>query len=234
MDFRVNCRIGLWLAFLLPLTLPFGYNLFAVSLSLFCTFFPINSLPNAQLILTSSSQAIKKLNASDKQTILPLFALIMICILSRIGIVQVILFTIGYVAFVYILPQFFGSFKRSFSYGEGCLVLQSVIIFAIKSIFNIIHDVHDPSQVEGSFYIIANIGILSLFILCTISFLPFCQVINNSTVFYTIGECIFLDFFIFCVKDKAKFFKSIIKVRQENPKKTPNVPPTSPMKLCQS
>ena len=56
---------------------------------------------------------------------------------------------VAYIIFMMLLQRLFSSFKYSFSYGEGCLVLQSLTVFCVKSILrllkfkrihNMIHD----------------------------------------------------------------------------------------------
>ena len=56
---------------------------------------------------------------------------------------------VAYIIFMMLLQRLFSSFKYSFSYGEGCLVLKSLIVFFVKSILrllkfkrihNMIHD----------------------------------------------------------------------------------------------
>ena len=72
---------------------------------------------------------------------------------------------------------------------EGCLVLQSLVVFCAKSFLSgVVYDDHDPSTVEGSFNIIANVGLVSLLVLCAISYIPMFSFINNSTTFYLTGE----------------------------------------------
>ena len=87
-----------------------------------------------------------------------------------------------------LLPKFFSTFKNSFSYGEGCLVLQSLVVFIVKSFLCVIHDENDPSKVDGSFNIIANVGLISLLSLCSVPYVPFLTFINSSNVFYLTGE----------------------------------------------
>ena len=53
---------------------------------------------------------------------------------------------VAYIIFMMLLQRLFSSFKYSFSYGEGCLVLKSLIVFFVKSIlwllkFKRIHNV---------------------------------------------------------------------------------------------
>ena len=80
------------------------------------------------------------------------------------------------------------------SYGEGCLVLQSLIIFGAKSMLRIIYDEHNPSKVDGSFSIIANVGLVSLLGLCGLSYIPIFNFINSSNTFYLIGKYVFSKF----------------------------------------
>ena len=45
---------------------------------------------------------------------------------------------VAYIIFMMLLQRLFSSFKYSFSYGEGCLVLQSLIVFCVKSILRLL------------------------------------------------------------------------------------------------
>jgi hypothetical protein len=45
---------------------------------------------------------------------------------------------VAYIIFMMLLQRLFSSFKYSFSYGEGCLFLQSLIVFCIKSILRLL------------------------------------------------------------------------------------------------
>ena len=87
-----------------------------------------------------------------------------------------------------LLPKFFSTFKHSFSYGEGCLVLQSLVVFVVKTFLCVINDENDPSKVDGSFNIIANVGLISALVLCSVPYIPLLSFINSSNVFYLTGE----------------------------------------------
>jgi hypothetical protein len=94
---------------------------------------------------------------------------------------------LGFWAYVVSLPRLFVQFKKSFSFGEGCLVLQGVIAFCVKCSLNILSDEHDPSTVQGSFSIIANIGLGSLCLLCLTAYIPHLRLMHNSSLFYIFG-----------------------------------------------
>ena len=45
---------------------------------------------------------------------------------------------VAYIIFMMLLQRIFSTFKHSFSYGEGCLVLKSLIVFFVKSILRLL------------------------------------------------------------------------------------------------
>ena len=49
-----------------------------------------------------------------------------------------ILCLMGYLVFLSFLPKLFQTFKYSFSYGEGCLCLQGLIVFLVKTILRLL------------------------------------------------------------------------------------------------
>ena len=109
-------------------------------------------------------------------------------VLMTLGILGFLLCIFALMMYKLLLPKFFSTFKYSFSYGEGCLVLQSLVVFIMKSFLCVIHDENDPSKVDGSFNIIANVGLISVLVLCTVPYIRMLAFINSSTVFYLSGE----------------------------------------------
>ena len=207
MEFRPNTRHGLWLCFLLPLammlsnfnttniktTYPISNqttNILAYILAIYSTFYALSTpLPSLQ----DSQIRIDILNFVKGQlpVIVSVTVIILLLILTKLGVLGFLLCTIGFLAFKKLLPKVFVTYKRSFSYGEGCLVLQSLIIFGAKSMLRIIYDEHNPSKVDGSFSIIANVGLVSLLGLCGLSYIPIFNFINSSNTFYLIGKYVF-------------------------------------------
>jgi len=201
MEFRPKAREGLWLCFLLPTAMTLTYinrttnthqssyhtaTILSWFLSIHSTYYALSTpLPSFQ-----DSQIRKDLINSSKRhlpAIVITTVIVLILILSMLGILGFVLCIIGYATFMLLLPKFFSTFKRSFSYGEGCLVLQSLVIFGAKSFLCTINDENDPSKVDGSFNIIANVGLISLLGLCSVPYIPLLAFINNSNVFYLTG-----------------------------------------------
>jgi dolichol kinase len=94
---------------------------------------------------------------------------------------------LGYLVFMHLLPRLFKKFKYSFSYGEGCLCLQGLIVFLVKTFLSFINNEHDPTSDIGKFNIIANVGLLSLLVLCSVSYIPMFDFINGSKTFFLTG-----------------------------------------------
>ena len=200
MEFRPNARDGLWLCFLLPIAMMLTYinvsthqtsnltgTLLAFVLSIHSTYFALSApLPSLQ-----KSKIRKSLLTYSKHNfplIVTMTVIVLIMILTTLGVFEFLLCSVCFMIFRRMLPKLFPAFKQSFSYGEGCLVLQSLLVFSAKSFLSFIHDEHDPSTVEGSFNIIANVGLVSLLFLCSVSYIPMFSFINNSSTFYLTGE----------------------------------------------
>jgi len=200
MEFRPKARDGLWLCFLLPIAMMLTYSnvsihqtsdltgtLLAFVLSIHSTYFALSApLPSLQ-----ESRIRKSLLTYSKHNfplIVTMTVIILIMILTTLGVFEFLLCSVCFMIFRRMLPKLFPAFKQSFSYGEGCLVLQSLLVFSAKTFLSFIHDEHNPSTVEGSFNIIANVGLVSLLFLCSVSYIPMFSFINNSSTFYLTGS----------------------------------------------
>ena len=166
--FRSGCGKGLWMATLLPLAmLNDPLILVALSTTIYSIFHSLDH----------KSQT--KFNSAVVLTI-------MIALLSFSSLVSLIACLASFLAFVYALPKLFLTFQASFSYGEGVLVLQSIIVFSAKLFINLAQDVHNRSTVEGSYNIIANVGLGSIGLLCLLHYVPF-RVFQHPSTFYLSG-----------------------------------------------
>lgn len=206
MEFRPKAREGLWLCFLLPIALMLTYinrttnthqssyqtaTILSWFLSIHSIYFALSKpLPSFQDLQIRKD--FMKFSKSHLPAIMTMIVIVMIVILTMLGILGFILCIFGYMTFKVLLPRFFSTFKNSFSYGEGCLVLQSLVVFIVKSFLCVIHDENDPSKVDGSFNIIANVGLISLLSLCSVPYVPFLTFINSSNVFYLTGSSMIL------------------------------------------
>lgn len=194
--YRSNTRLGLWLCFLLPLATfqtssDWAMKILSISTSAQALNFALSSLLPlkniTQLFYTPSSMINTMMNYEHLGSLVTL-----LCVLSFMltSFLETTVIALAFVGFSLILPQFFNTFKGTFSYGEGCLVLQCMTFYASKSLLNFVNDIHDPTTIEGSFSIIANVGLTSLFVLCACSYVPLFAFINSSTTFYATGESI--------------------------------------------
>jgi len=206
MKFRPRASDGLWLCFLLPTAMMLTYinrttnthqssyqsaSILSWFLSIYSIYYalskPLLSFQNSQIRRDFMNIFKKHLPA-----IVTMLVIVFKLVLMTLGILGFLLCIFGLMAYKVFLPKFFSTFKYSFSYGEGCLVLQSLVVFIIKSFLCVIHDENDPSKVDGSFNIIANVGLISVLVLCTVPYIPMLAFINSSTVFYLSGSSMIL------------------------------------------
>ncbi len=211
MNFRPKTRVGLWLPYLLPLALILATKcttsseksalILALSTTLYSSTFALESLipfkTYLDLFLAPSARISLQTNGHFKNMILPLVILMALSlVVAKLGVLVTALSSVAFMAFVLLLPRFFETFQKSFSYGEGSLVLQSLTCYAIKSLIGIINDEHDPSTIEGSFCIISNTGLTSLLALCGLSCAPGFGILNKPSAFYVSGVSLVFGFLL--------------------------------------
>ena len=73
-----------------------------------------------------------------------------------------------------LLPLLFANFPGSFTFGEGCLVLQSAIAYAFISTEALIYSQDKVTSAEGSFVAIARICLLSVIAMVALPFIKEC------------------------------------------------------------
>ena len=179
--FRPGTRIGFWMACLLPLALSNDHtNLIALCTSIYSIFYALEGSTNIKCDVTKI-----RFKQGDSR---PIWIMTLAtALLASSSSITAFLYPSSFLAFVYILPNMFTTFKASFSFGEGVLVLQCIIIFVVKLLLNTTQELHDPSTVEGSFYMIANAGLGSVFALCLLFYSPV-KIFQYQTVFYLLGK----------------------------------------------
>ena len=201
MEFRPNSREGFWLCFQLPLAMFLtkseqnSYNIakfLAWILSIHCTYFAI-STPLPRLKTSQIRNWLLHCSSFRKPEFPFLLLILMKIIIVELGFFRFTLYLVqGCSLFIWILPKLFETFKHSFSFGEGCLVLQSLVIFGIKVEASFIYDEHDSMTDVGKINIIANVGLVSLLILCSISFIPWFNFVNSPKSFFIAGKYIII------------------------------------------
>jgi len=180
--FRAGSRNGLWMASLLPLAmLNDPVILVALSTTIYSIFYALD--PNNS---ETDHDAINKPITKSKFNSMVAILSTMIALLSFSSFVSMLACFTTFLAFVFALPKIFSTFHASFSYGEGVLVLQGIVVFMAKLLINITQDVHDPSTIAGSFNIIANVGLGSIGGLCLLHFFPL-KVCQHPSTFYLSG-----------------------------------------------
>ena len=168
-EFRPNARSGLWITFLLPIALIISTStttsnalpgppqnhviicILALEMCLYSTVFAFALFPTKKsLFLDNAAEIQEKLHF---KTIWKPTVYIMICSLLLslfVGSDVFILMLLSFVAmmsYIQSLPMIWIRFRKSFTFGEGVLVLQSGVLFGVKFISNIFWDVHDPTTI---------------------------------------------------------------------------------------
>lgn len=220
-EFRPNARPGLWLTYLIPIALLTSYNsyvpwnyviitILSFVMSVYSTLFALKIFPSKNAlffnIVVHEKMSLKNLDMKPIIYFSIIFYLpgIYLLLLYEIGS-NVFLFLLtltAMIAFILLLPKIWNHFKKSFTYGEGVLILQSGILYGVKVLMNIAMDTHDPSTISGSLAIIAMVGLSSLLTLCSLSYLM--NKINSPTLFYTIGSSCFCGISYPCLWFKLK------------------------------
>ena len=182
--FRSGSRTGHWMACLLPLVLSNDHsNLIALSTSIYSIFYTLEIEGSSQEAKSDTTKIRFKQGEAKPMWILTL----VVALLASSSTISVLLYPLAFLAFVHILPKLFTTFQSSFSFGEGVLVLQCIVIFIAKLIINTVQEIHDPSTVEGGFYIIANAGLGSVCALCLLFFSPV-KLFQYRSIFYLLGK----------------------------------------------
>lgn len=89
------------------------------------------------------------------------------------------------------LPQIFAVFPSSFSFGEGCLVLQSVVIYTVHTSLSLLYTNDDLTSIKGSFDVIARICLLSVILLLCLPLTRISSCFKSSTFFLAFATAFF-------------------------------------------
>ena len=186
--FRSGSRTGHWMACLLPLVLSNDQlNLIALSTSIYSIFYTLES---SEENLTKAKSDTTKIRFKQGEAKPKWILTLVVALLASSSVMSVLLYPLAFLAFVHILPQLFLTFQSSFSFGEGVLVLQCIVIFIVKLIMNTVQEIHDPSTIEGGFYIIANAGLGSVCVLCLLFYSPV-KLFQYQATFYLLGKSLY-------------------------------------------
>jgi len=91
-----------------------------------------------------------------------------------------------------LLPLLFTNFPGSFTFGEGCLVLQSAIAYAFISTEALIYSKDKVTSAEGSFVAIARICLLSVIAMVALPFIKVSSCFKSPTFFFAYGTAFFM------------------------------------------
>ena len=98
---------------------------------------------------------------------------------------------LGHVLYGNCLPLMFSTFKRSFTFGEGCIVLQSIVLFVAHAITSLYYLNDDTTTIVGSFTVIAKAALLSLAFIFVVPAIPGFRWTNYPAFFYASGLTVF-------------------------------------------
>ena len=114
------------------------------------------------------------------------------CLGSMIGVVVSGVFN-------HVMSHWFAKFHQSFTFGEGCVVLQAILTYLGWSHYKLFLRsprtelvLDDVTTVEGSFMVIERLGLCSLTLILSIPFLPYCSWARSSTYFFAYTIAFFL------------------------------------------
>ena len=122
-------------------------------------------------------------NTEKIDLMLTLFLMLVDMFISGLGF-GFLVTILGQVIYIKCLPLLFSSFQRSFTFGEGCIALQSVIIFIVYTITSLYEINHNATTVIGSFTIIAQVLLISEALLFISPVFPGLKWTNCPTYFY--------------------------------------------------
>merc|ERR1719361_744477 len=82
-----------------------------------------------------------------KPTVYIMISSLLLSLFVGSGIFIPLLSFVAMMTYIQALPMIWTRFRKSFTFGEGVLVLQSGVLFGVKFISNIFCDVHDPTTI---------------------------------------------------------------------------------------
>ncbi len=91
-------------------------------------------------------------------------------------------------AFYFIkLPELFRLWPQSFTFGEGCIVLQAMTLFYYEGLLSLLYRLDDESTLEGSLSIIAKSGLISCVFFCALPLFPAFRWVGKTAAFVASG-----------------------------------------------
>ena len=167
-EFRPNARSGLWITFLLPIALIISTSttthnalpgppqnhviicILALEMCLYSTLYAFALFPTKKaLFLDNAAEIQEKLHFKTiwKPTVYIMISSLLLSLFVGSGVFIPLLSFVAMMSYIQALPMIWTRFRKSFTFGEGVLVLQSGVLFAVKFISNIFCDVHDPTTI---------------------------------------------------------------------------------------
>ena len=182
LQFRKHSNPGVWCACLVPLCLlvsRFKGNQLSDPLDLqmltLSAFLTLSSFTSWYRIKHETSPRDKRnlLYDTEKIDLMATIYLSFVTVFMMSGLTFGSLVTIlGQVFYIKCIPLIFSSFPESFTFGEGCIALQSVILFVVHTVTSLYDLNHNAATVIGSFTIITQVLLLSEALLFILPVMP--------------------------------------------------------------
>jgi len=150
-DFRPYARSGVWCAFLIPSAVSVASSKLAShtdwSIVILSTCLALSSLIEAK---RQRVYIDRWLNPSTDLTFVGV-GFVAIAAIAQLFVLslsphETIVNSLSLFAYVFYLPKLYRSFPKSFTFGEGCLVLQSLVIFVARSPYILAAEADDVAR----------------------------------------------------------------------------------------
>jgi len=112
--------------------------------------------------------------------------------MKTVGIGEGLLAFFVYFVHSDLLPLLFTTFPGSFTFGEGCLALQSTIVYAMHSIQMLAHFQDNVSTAGGSFIAIGRVCLLSVICMLAFPLVRASSCFKSPTFFFAYGTAFFM------------------------------------------
>ena len=195
--FRPNARSGVWVTFLLPIALYVSKNemdmpaILALGMSIYSIIYAITLFPSLKSLIIDMADK-EELNWNNTMPVMAekicIFIMLMLLVFFR-EIDGSVILSLAMMIFMQTLPMIWIIFEKSFTFGEGVIVLESGILYGTKFFF--VNQDHNSIQVplidtDEKINIIADHILVSLLTLCLLfHFLK--KVLNVPELYYAIG-----------------------------------------------
>ena len=194
-NFRKNSNLGVWCVLLVPVCLfisRFDSNFvlkfqdgLMLTLSAFIT---LSSLTQWHRIKYNTRPKINRMLGDSNNTDLTALFVFGFVVFIVSGFNSSSLVTIaGLVLYNKSIPLVYTKFPGSFTFGEGCIVLQSITLFIVHAITSLLNQAYHPTSSIESFTLIAQVALLSEAFLFALPLIPGLTWTKCPTFFYAVS-----------------------------------------------